>query len=88
MEGRFRREGTPWGAYDIVGQNPRFTQGGFIIPDGEYLVQFGPSGKIWRAWYFPFDNLNAYNGLATDFDTALAPFEIDPARVPAGKIGK
>ncbi len=86
IEGRLRKDGQMWGAYDILGDQPKLTQGGFFVPEGEYIVQFGPNGKISKAWYFPFDNLNAYNGLTGDIDTILDRYAIDPAKVPMGKI--
>lgn len=88
LEGRLRKDSEMWGAYNVIGETPRISQGGFIVPEGEYIVQFAPNGKIAKAWYFPFDNLNAYNGLSGDIDQLLARYEISPAKVPTGKIGK
>lgn len=88
IEGRLRKEGEMWGAYNILGDQPRISQGGFVVPDAEIIVQFRPDGKIAKAWCFDFTNLNAYNNLGGNIDDILARAEINPALVPRGKLGR
>jgi len=88
LEGRLRKDGSLWSAYDELGDAPRLTQGGFTVPDAETIIQYGADGQPVRAWRFPFDNLTAYDNLGGNIDDILTRYEISPKTVPTGRTGR
>ena len=53
LEQMLKRKGATYTAHDIIGANPRLTSGGYIIPEAELFVEYGPNGAPARAWRFP-----------------------------------
>jgi len=89
LEQMLKREGATYTAHDVIGANPRFTTGGYIIPEAEVWVQYGPSGAPVRAWRFPLAaNPSYYETLTGSFKDVLGQFEIKLANVPTTPIRK
>jgi hypothetical protein len=84
-----KREGATYTAHDVIGPNARVTTGGYIIPEAEIWVQYGPNGAPVRAWRFPLAaNPSYYETLTGSFKDVLGQFEIKLAEVPVTPIRK
>ena len=84
LEQRMRAAGNRWFAYNTMYSPPRYSTGGFAIPEAEVIIEVGPNGPI-RGWRFPNDPA-LYQSLPADFDTALAPFQLPSTAIPATPV--
>jgi hypothetical protein len=75
-------------AEDILGPNVRLTAGGYIIPEAEIFIEYGPNGAPLRAWRFPFDNLTLYDTLTGSFESVIGQFEIALGALPSTRVGR
>jgi hypothetical protein len=86
LEGRLRKGGSSWVAYNEIGAVPRLTTGGFIVPRSEYFVELLPDGAVGRVWRFPFDDLNLYNSLAGSIDDIFTRFQVPASALPLSPV--
>ncbi|MFO1024599.1 MAG: hypothetical protein U1E70_05390 [Acetobacteraceae bacterium] len=87
LEQMLKREGATYTAHDIVGPNPRVTSGGYLIPEAELFVQYGPTGAPVRAWRFPLAaNPAYYETLTGSFKDVLPQFRINLTDVPVTPV--
>jgi hypothetical protein len=87
LEQMLKREGATYTAHDIIGPNSRLTSGGYVIPEAELFVQYGPDGAPVRAWRFPLAaNPGYYETLGGSFKDVLPQFEIKLSQVPVTPV--
>lgn len=77
LEGRFRREGHQWFAYNVMGRVPQYSTGGHPIPEAEIIIEMAPTP---RGWKFP-NQSSLYENLPRDIDDAIRPFALSTEEV-------
>ena len=88
LEQMLKRQQATYTAHDIIGANPRLTSSGYIIPEAEIWIEYGPNGAPVRSWRFPLQNPSLYENLTGSFKDVLPQFELDLGQVPTTPVGR
>lgn len=88
LEQKLKREGLAYTALNIITPKTRWTTGGYMIPESEIFVQYGPNGQAIKAWEFQLSDPDFYDNLQGSFKDVLPQFEIGLNDIPKSLIIK
>ncbi|MBV7266233.1 hypothetical protein [Erythrobacter ani] len=87
MEQWLKRRGLNYTAHNIIGNDPVFTTGGYIIPEAELFTVYGSNGAAVEAYRFPLAaNPAYYETLSGSFQDVVGQFGVNLGSMPRTPI--